>query len=86
MKRTRGTSDGRQSFKRDVAALTAKEKQTAKIMTGFPLVMTAGLMFMAPDPFARLVTDTVGRIALGAALTLDTVAYIVISRMTKIDV
>lgn len=80
------TIRARQSFKRDVDALTAKEKQTAKIMTGFPLVMTVGLMFMAPDPFARLLTDTVGRIALGAALTLDTIAYVVITRMTKIEV
>lgn len=80
------TIRGRQSFKRDVAALTAKEKQTAKIMTGFPLIMTAGLMFMAPDPFMRLITDTAGQIALGAALTLDTIAYVVITRMTRIEV
>ena len=80
------TIRARQSFKRDVAALTAKEKQTAKIMTGFPLLMTAVLMLMAPDPFLRLLTDTGGRIALGLALTLDSIAYVVITKMTKIEV
>lgn len=80
------TIRARQSFKRDVEALTAKEKQTAKIMTGFPLLIIFGLMFMASDTFTRLLTQTAGQIAFGVALTLDTIAYVVISKMTKIEV
>ncbi len=80
------TIRARQSFKRDVDALTAKEKQTAKIMTAFPLLMAAGLIIMSNDPFGLLLTDTIGRMALGGAIALDAIAYVVISQMTKIEV
>ena len=75
----------RQSFKREVLALTSRERFSALIIAGFPLLLVGVLALMVPDMYGRLFTDTIGRIALGVALSLDALAYFVIKAMTKIE-
>lgn len=76
----------RRSFYRDLKAMTAKERFSAVIVAGFPLILAGGLMLLAGDPYRMLLTDPRGQIVLGAALALDFAGYVVISRVTKIEV
>ena len=76
----------RRSFYRDLKAMTAKERFSAVIVAGFPLVLAGGLMLMAGDPYRLLLTDPRGQIVLGAALALDFAGYVVINKVTKIEV
>jgi tight adherence protein B len=80
------TIRARQSFKREVKALTAKESFSALIIAGFPIALVAVLAFLAPEIYGRLFTDLGGRIALGVALVLDSLAYFVIKAVTKLEV
>ena len=83
---TAETIRARHSFKREVRAMTSKERSSAMIISGFPILLAGGLALMAPELYARLFTDFLGRIALGVALTLDAIAYFVIKKMTNIEV
>lgn len=83
---TAETIRARHSFKREVRAMTSKERSSAMIISGFPILLAGGLALMAPELYARLFTDNLGRIALGVALTLDAIAYFVIKKMTNIEV
>jgi tight adherence protein B len=83
---TARTIRARHSFKREVRAMTSKERSSAMIISGFPILLAGGLALMAPELYARLFTDFLGRIALGVALTLDAIAYFVIKKMTNIEV
>ena len=76
----------RRSFYRDLKAMTAKERFSAVIVAGFPLVLAGGLMLMAGDPYRLLLTDPRGQMILGAALALDFAGYLVINKITKIEV
>ena len=85
LKRVAETVRQRQSFKREVLALTSRERFSALIIAGFPLLLVGVLALMAPEMYGRLFTDTIGRIALAGALSLDALAYFVIKAMTKIE-
>ena len=76
----------RQSFAREVKALTAKERYSAIVVAGFPFLIAGGLTLMLPDVFRVLYTETAGRIILGIALTLDVIGYFAIQRVAKIEV
>jgi tight adherence protein B len=76
----------RQLFKLEIAALTSRERFSALIVAGFPLLLVAGLTAMMPATFGRLFTDPAGRAILAIALTADTVGYLVIKRVTKLEV
>lgn len=86
MRGVASTIRDRQSFKREVAALTSRERASAVVMAGFPMVIAAGLIFMAPDVFGVLLTETVGRIMMGVAIALDLFGYFVIKRVSTINV
>ena len=76
----------RQSFGRELSALTSRERYSALIVAGFPIVIWGALALLAPELFGRLVTEPVGKLILAAALGLDLFGYLVIRRIAKIDV
>ena len=76
----------RQSFVREVNALTAREKYSALVVAGFPFIIAGGLMLMLPDVFPVLYTETAGRIILGVAVAMDVVGYLAIKRVARIEV
>lgn len=76
----------RSLFRAEVAALTSRERYSAILMAGFPLVLTGFLVLMAPAVFGRLISDPTGRIILGVALTTDLMGYLAIRRATKLEV
>lgn len=75
----------RQSFQREVRALTAKERFTAVLVAAFPLGLTVLLMWMSPDPYTRLVTDVLGRVVLGIALVLDAAGFFIIRKLSQVE-
>lgn len=76
----------RQSFIREVAAITAKERFTAIIVAGFPLALGLLMIWMAPDPYLRLFTDFGGRIMLGAAVVIDLIGFFIIRKLSTLEV
>jgi tight adherence protein B len=76
----------RQSLRQEIKTLTAMEQSTATFAAVFPMVLTAGMLYMAPDTFGVLLTETIGRMILGGALLLDLVGFFVMRRVTKLEV
>lgn len=76
----------RQGFFREVRALTSKERFSALIVAAFPLVLVALLTWMSPDTYGVLFSDTIGRIILAAVLVLDTIGFLIIRHLTKVEV
>lgn len=76
----------RMSFAREVSALTSKERFSALIVAAFPLVIVGLLSAISPDIYTRLFTEAMGRVMLASALALDAVGYVVIKRLTKLEV
>lgn len=80
------TIRGRQSFAREVSALTSKERYSAIIVAGFPLLLALALTAMMPETFGRLFTQFEGRLILGAALVMDGIGYYAIKRISRIEI
>ena len=76
----------RQSFVREVRGLTARERFSAVIVAGFPLIIVGALTLMLPEMFTVLFTDLAGRLILAVAITMDVVGYMAIKHVSKIDV
>jgi tight adherence protein B len=76
----------RQSFLRDVNALTAQQRYSAIIVATVPMILVAALLWMSPEMYGRLFTQTAGQIMLGVAMVLDLAGYFVIRRITRLDV
>ena len=76
----------RQSFAREVRALTARERFSAIIVAGFPFIIVGALTLMLPEMFAVLYTDFAGRLILAVAITMDVVGYMAIKHVSKIHV
>mgnify|MGYP006340283529 CR=1 FL=1 len=55
------------------------------LVAGLPFVLATVLMYLLPEPFARLVTQPGGRLMLAMAVVLDFFAFIVIRRVSKVD-
>jgi tight adherence protein B len=76
----------RQSFAREVRALTSRERYSAFIVAGFPMVIAGALTLLMPDTFAVLFTELAGRVILAVAFALDVIGYMAIKRVSKIEV
>ena len=76
----------RHLFRAEVAALTSRERYSAIVLAGFPLLLTALLNLMLPETFGRLFTDPVGRMILAVALVADATGYFLIKRATRLEV
>ena len=86
MRGVAATVRDRQAFAREVLALTSRERYTAIVVAGLPVLTAGALALLAGDVFGVLFTDRIGRFILGAALALDVVGYVVIQRMARIKV
>ena len=76
----------RQSFRFELRALTSRERFSAVIVAGLPLVLVAILVTMDPDRYRLLFTDTRGQAILGVAMAMNLVGYVVIKRVSKVEV
>ena len=75
----------RQSFAREVKALTARERFSAIVVAGFPFLIVGALSLLLPEMFAVLYTELAGRLILAGAIVMDVIGYLAIKRVAKID-
>jgi tight adherence protein B len=79
------TIRGRQSLKREIRTLTSQQRLSAFVVAALPFVLALGLMYLLPEPFARLITQPAGRLMLVTAIIMDGAAFLVIRRVSKMD-
>ena len=76
----------RHLFRAEVSALSSRERFSAIVLAGFPLLLTGLLNVMLPDTYGRLFTEPVGRMILILALLADGTGYYLIKRVTRLEV
>ncbi len=86
LERVAGTVRERQSFHREVLALTSEERFSAVILAMFPLVLGLAFMAILPETYTVLITDPRGRMVLGAMLVMDLIGYLAVQRMIKVEI
>lgn len=79
------TIRGRQALKREVITLTSQQRLSAMVVAAIPFVIASILMYLLPEPFARLVTEPVGRLMLAGAVVLDGLAFVAIRRAARVE-
>jgi len=76
----------RQTFRLELRALTSRERFSAVIVAGLPLALVAILVMMDSDRYGLLFTDIRGQMIFGVAMAMNMVGYIVIKRVSKVEV
>lgn len=76
----------RQSFFREVRAITSKERFSAFFVGAFPLAIIAILILMVPETYGLLFTHPIGRIVFGVAITLDLIGFAIIRKLVQVEV
>lgn len=76
----------RQSFFREVRAITSKERFSAVFVGAFPLAIIAVLTAMVPETYGLLFTHPIGRMILGVAITLDLIGFAIIRKLVRVEV
>jgi len=80
------TIRNRQAFRLELSALTARERFSAVIVAGLPLVLVAVLNVMDPARYGLLFTDIRGQVIFGLAMVMNLMGYIVIKRVSRVEV
>ena len=69
-----------------IDSLTAQGKLQGIVMTGLPILLGVLLYFLEPEAMSKLWTTTVGYVVSGVILIMETLGYIMIRKITSIDV
>lgn len=80
------TINERIRMRREVMALTAQGRASGWVLALLPIALAAILSVMNPSYLAPLWEDQIGRLAIGAALVLELIGFIVIKRIVDIEV
>ena len=80
------TINERIRMKREVLALTAQGRMSAVVLTLLPIALAAFLFSMHHDYFDPLLESSMGKVAIGIALLMELLGYLVIKRIVDIDV
>ena len=78
----------RERFKirRQVRVHTAHGRMTGYVLLALPTFLTVALSFINPDHVSVLFRDPMGQMMLGAAIVMQTVGYLWIKQVVKIEV
>ena len=76
----------RTEFQAKLKTLTAQGKFEAMAMASAPMAAFLLLYFIQPDLMRPLVTTTMGWIAIGVALTLEIIGFVIIKKLITIEV
>lgn len=77
---------GRTEFKEKLKTLTAQGRFEALVMSAAPLAAFALLYFENPELMLPLVTTVTGWLAVGAAITLEIVGFLIVRKIVTIEV
>lgn len=80
------TINERIRMKREVLALTAQGRMSAVVLALLPIALAAFLFSMHHDYFDPLLASPMGKIAIGIALLMELLGYLVIKKIVDIDV
>ena len=69
-----------------IEGLTAQGKLQGIVMTGLPVLLAVLLNFMEPEAISKLWTTTIGYIVLSVIIMMEVLGYLMISKITSIDV
>lgn len=69
-----------------IQSLTAQGKLQGIVMTGLPVLLGVLLNFMEPEAMSKLWTTTVGWIVLAVIIMMESLGYLMINKITSIDV
>jgi len=69
-----------------IEGLTAQGKLQGIVMTGLPVLLAVLLNFMEPEAMSKLWTTTIGYIVLSVIIMMEVLGYLMISKITSIDV
>jgi tight adherence protein B len=76
----------KQQMEGKIDSLTAQGKLQGIVMTGLPVLLGVLLYFMEPESMEKLWTTTVGYIVLGIIIIMEFMGYVMIRKITSIDV
>lgn len=80
------TINERIRMKREVLALTAQGRMSAVVLALLPMALAAFLFSVHHDYFDPLLASPMGKIAIGIALLMELLGYLVIKKIVDIDV
>ncbi|MDD6217955.1 MAG: type II secretion system F family protein [Selenomonadaceae bacterium] len=80
------TINERIRMKREVLALTAQGRMSAVVLALLPMALAAFLFSVNHDYFDPLLESSMGKVAIGIALLMELLGYLVIKRIVDIDV
>ena len=69
-----------------IEGLTAQGKLQGIVMTGLPVLLAVLLNFMEPEAMSKLWTTTIGYVVLSVIIMMEVLGYLMISKITSIDV
>ena len=80
------TINERIRMKREVLALTAQGRMSAVVLALLPMALAAFLFSVNHDYFDPLLASPMGKVAIGIALLMELLGYLVIKKIVDIDV
>ena len=80
------TINERIRMKREVLALTAQGRMSAVVLALLPMALAAFLFSVHHDYFDPLLESPMGKVAIGIALLMELLGYLVIKKIVDIDV
>ena len=69
-----------------IDSLTAQGRLQGIVMTGLPVLLGVLLYFMEPEAMEKLWTTTIGYAVLAVIIIMESMGYVMIRKITNIDV
>ncbi len=76
----------RDRIRGDIRTLTASQRLTGLILSMYPLAIGLLLLVIMPSMWSVMFTETIGRVLLGVALSLQFIGFLVMQRVMKIEI
>ncbi len=76
----------RERIRGEIQTLTSQQRLTGFVIAGIPVALALYFIVVSPDYIAPLITDSLGRMLLGAAVVMEIVGFFVIKKIVDIEV
>lgn len=76
----------RERIRGEIQTLTSQQRLTGFVIAGIPVALALYFIVVSPDYIAPLITDSLGRMLLGAAVVMEVVGFLIIRKIVDIEV
>ena len=76
----------RERIRNEIRTLTSQQRMSGYVIGGIPIALEGVFLVVSPDFVKLLFTDSLGRMMIGAALTLEFLGFMVIRKIVNIEV